>query len=85
MKLIDNMVFHLAALPKETYDTLLHIFEIYESSRMQGKKTDSKPDCPGANFRELQSLDDQTVCTVLEEIENEELPLSHLNRTCKII
>ena len=86
VKLIDNMIFHLAALPKQTYDTLLQIFDEFESSKLQVKKKSAfsyKPDCPGSNFRELRNLDDETVCTLLEQVRDEELPLSHLNKTCK--
>ena len=88
MKLIDNMVFYLASLPTETYKIVIRIFEMYENSRMSGSKKRSsqyKPDCPGANFRELRSLDSHTVSTLLTEVENEELSLSHLNKACKKI
>ena len=36
-----------------------------------------------ANFRELRNLDDETVSTLLEQVEDEEFSLSHLNKTCK--
>ena len=86
VKLIDNMIFHLAALPKQTYDTLLRIFDQFESSKLQTKKkaaSNYKPDCPGANFRELRNLDETVVSTLLEQVEDEEFSLSHLNKTCK--
>ena len=85
LKLIDNMIFLLASLPKESYNTLLKIFENYEHSRAGNKKSTSasKHDCRGSNFRELRGLNSDIVHNLLVQVCNGEISLSHLNKECK--
>ena len=76
------MIFSLASLPSSTYEILLKIFRRYEGEKKQPAKP-TKPDCRGANFRELRNLDDETVHNLLKKVEEEEIPLSSLNAECK--
>ncbi len=87
LKLTDNMIFLLAGLPKESYTLLLEIFISYEQS-INSKKyqtAQSKPDCRGSNFRELRNLDSASVSTLLAQVRDGEIALSHLNKECKKI
>ena len=76
------MIFFLASLPPPTYETLLKIFRKYKGEKKQPAKP-TKPDCRGANFRELRNLDSNTVHNLLEKVEAEEMSLSSLNAECK--
>ena len=76
------MIFFLASWPPPTYETLVKSFRKYEGEKKQPAKP-TKPDCRGANFRELCNLDSDTVHKLLEKVEAEEMSLSSLNAECK--
>ena len=76
------MILSLASLPSPTYELLLKIFRKYEKEKKQSGKP-TKPDCRGANFRELRNLDNATVHNLLSKVEAEEMSLSALNSECK--
>lgn len=76
------MILSLASLPSPTYELLLKIFRKYENEKKQSGKP-TKPDCRGANFRELRNLDNETVHNLLSKVEAEEMPLSALNTESK--
>ena len=76
------MILSLASLPSPTYELLLKIFRKYEKEKKQSGKP-TKPDCRGANFRELRNLDNETVHSLLLKVEAEKMPLSALNTECK--
>lgn len=84
LKLIDNMIFLLAGLPKESYKILLEIFHSFEC-RVANKKhsSQSTPTCRGSNFRELRNLNNDTVQALLVRVCDGDIPLRHLNQECK--
>ncbi len=77
------MLFLLAALPNDTYKVLLDVFATFEGAKKS--MSHSKPDCKASNFRELRNLDDGTVHTLLERVQQGTLPLNRLNQECKEI
>ena len=88
-QLDDGMVFYLASLPCNAYQTLSKIYDLHADGKLKGRVPRSKkgitaksPDLKGSNFKVLRGVNSEDVLRLLIEVKNLKISLGELASEC---
>ena len=88
-QLDDGMVFYLASLPCNAYQTLSEIYDLHADGKLKGRVPRSKkgitaksPDLKGSNFKVLRGVNSEDVLRLLIEVKNLKISLGELASEC---